>query len=279
VRANDWIALASGMPPIMKEVCEYCYQLQKLIETGEYSDERTFIKIASLSRLINSRLLFMLGEASRKVEGATSVLKEYIEDIKTVEKDLVEIGKGRMLSYPIMAVRVGLNLSKVFDIFNSVKQRMTFRFPSEEEIESIADIIFSRLEIAKNLMIALKEYYSHPLTKKERDFIPEVKSLFSKYVDIYIPDFSSLLDKIKPVKSNPSVFMDIFETSFVKYIESLIYAIKFSTKLERKYGYELPRKYFFMDFDEEYTQFYKLLVDEITKRLKIEVEVVREEKE
>jgi len=264
----ELISLANGLPPEVKDLCRDGYRLVKLLEEPKEADIAYLIKVSSLMRKINSRILFLLGEAWRR-----SGEQKEPEDIKKFKEDLMSLQKI-MKERPglIMLYKVGMMMAQIFDILVSTKLKLTRKFPSDEEIDMVHRTLTYRYTLFEELVRVWFKLLTHPFIYASREEIEkhkkEIMEVKEKYIDPYFPDVISLdFKRHGEFKAN-----DYFGVKHILiqneafYLKSLIEAIRKTAWLEEKLGVERVKKIFLMDFEAERNEFYIVFRNQIALR-------------
>jgi len=265
----ELISLANGLPPEVRDLCRDGYRLVKLLEEPKEGDVAYLIKVSSLMRKINSRVLFLLGEAWRRSgeQKEPEEIKSFKEDLKSLQKIMKE-RPGLIMLY-----KVGMMIAQIFDILVSTKLKLTKRFPSDEEIDVVRRILTYRYTLFEELVRVWFKLLTHPFIYASREEIEKYKKTIvevkEKYIDPYFPDVINLDFKrqrefrandylgVKPVLIQNETF----------YLKSLIEAIEKTSWLEEKFGAERVKKIFLMDFEAERNEFYTVFRNQIALRV------------
>ena len=260
------IDLSSGLPFEVRDLCTYLYKLTKILKEPKVDDVGYLIEVASLMRFVNSRILFILGEAWKRSgeEEEPKEIKEFKKDIKSLQTILKE-RPGLIMLY-----KVGMIASQIFDVLVSTKYKVTKLIPDDWKIRLVNRIIVFRYLLFEELLKSYIKLKTHPFISVEDDLKKKVEDVYSKYIAPYFPDLIQSFEIKKPKVIQARDYFNL--KKFLVQIEKqnffvLIKAIENTGWLEEKFGSELVKKIFFMDFEEERNEFYKVFREQIALRV------------
>ena len=254
---HEFIGLGVGMPPETEDLCRHGYRLAKFLKQPWKPGKEIYYltQLVMLVRGITSRLLFVLGEASK--EGTSEEVEKFKKDVKDLETAVLKRDIAKMS----LRYRSGIALAQAFDVLQIVKMKYGERFPPSYLIKIVDQVLEDRYNlykeaISKALWMARMGLNIEPLLKELEDVAKEyIEPYFTEAVRIDIRKFVR--------NERKSAFNHPLATASLR---SLIEAIKKTTWLEKRLGKEYVKKLFLRDFEAERKEFYRIFKNQLMIR-------------